>query len=48
MRNGAMDLKQRGPATATREQPFLAISIVGEVRDHLAAVVANGKLAQAD
>src|SRR5690242_14572617 len=28
-----------------REKLFLAINIVGKVRDHLASVVANGKLA---
>jgi hypothetical protein len=33
---------------AGREKLFLAINIVGKVRDHLAAVVANGKLAQAE
>jgi hypothetical protein len=32
---------------AARERLFLAINIVGKVRDHLAATVANGKLAQA-
>jgi hypothetical protein len=31
-----------------REKLFLAINIVGKVRDHLAGVVANGKLAQAE
>jgi hypothetical protein len=31
-----------------REKLFLAINIVGKVRDHLKAVVANGKLAQAE
>ena len=31
-----------------REKLFLAINIVGKVRDHLAAAVANGKLAQAE
>lgn len=31
-----------------REKLFLAINIVGKVRDHLAAVAANGKLAQAE
>jgi len=31
-----------------REKLFLAINIVGKVRDHLAAIVANGKLAQAE
>ncbi|MDI1262509.1 MAG: hypothetical protein PS018_04540 [bacterium] len=31
-----------------REKLFLAINVVGKVRDHLAAVVANGKLAQAE
>ena len=31
-----------------REKLFLAINIVGKVRDHLTAVVANGKLAQAE
>jgi hypothetical protein len=33
---------------AAREKLFLAINIVGKVRDHLNAVVANGKLAQAE
>ena len=33
---------------AGREKLFLAINIVGKVRDHLNAVVANGKLAQAE
>jgi len=33
---------------AGREKLFLAINIVGKVRDHLAGVVANGKLAQAE
>jgi hypothetical protein len=31
-----------------REKLFLAINIVGKVRDHLSAVVANGKLAQVE
>ena len=31
-----------------REKLFLAINIVGKVRDHLTATVANGKLAQAE
>ena len=31
-----------------REKLFLAINVVGKVRDHLGAVVANGKLAQAE
>ncbi|MBA7464883.1 hypothetical protein ES703_43533 [subsurface metagenome] len=31
-----------------REKLFLAINIVGKVRDHLNAVVANGRLAQAE
>jgi hypothetical protein len=31
-----------------REKLFLAINIVGKVRDHLAGVVANGKLARAE
>ena len=31
-----------------REKLFLAINIVGKVRDHLTAVVTNGKLAQAE
>lgn len=31
-----------------REKFFLAITVVGKVRDHLEAVVANGKLAQAE
>ena len=33
---------------AGREKLFLAINIVGKVRDHLVAAVANGKLAQAE
>jgi hypothetical protein len=33
---------------AAREKLFLAINIVGKVRDHLAHVVTNGKLAQAE
>ena len=31
-----------------REKLFLAINIVGKVRDHLNAIVTNGKLAQAE
>ena len=31
-----------------REKLFLAINVVGKVRDHLGAIVANGKLAQAE
>lgn len=31
-----------------REKIFLAINVVGKVRDHLDAIVANGKLAQAE
>jgi hypothetical protein len=34
--------------TTGREKLFLAINIVGKVRDHLGAVVANGKLAEAE
>lgn len=33
---------------AGREKLFLAINVVGKVRDHLAGIVANGKLAQAE
>lgn len=33
---------------AGREKLFLAINIVGKVRDHLASIVANGKLARAE
>lgn len=33
---------------AAREKLFLAINVVGKVRDHLTAIVANGKLAQAE
>jgi len=33
---------------AGREKLFLAINIVGKVHDHLNAVIANGKLAQAE
>jgi hypothetical protein len=31
-----------------REKLFLAINIVGKVRDHLTGIVANGSLAQAE
>src|SRR4029079_12915398 len=31
-----------------REKLFLAINILGKVRDHLAGVLANGRLAQAE
>ncbi len=31
-----------------REKLFLAINVVGKVRDHLTAIVANGKLAAAE
>lgn len=31
-----------------REKLFLAINVVGKVRDHLTAIVNNGKLAQAE
>jgi hypothetical protein len=31
-----------------REKLFLAINVVGKVRDHLSAAVANGRLAQAE
>lgn len=31
-----------------REKAFIAINIVGKVRDHLARVVENGKLSQAE
>jgi len=31
-----------------REKLFLAINIVGKVRDHLTAIVSNGKLAAAE
>lgn len=33
---------------AAREKLFLAINIVGKVRDHLNSIVAGGKLAQAE
>ena len=32
--------------TAGREKLFLAINVVGKVRDHLSNIIANGKLAQ--
>lgn len=32
----------------SREKLFLAVNIVGKVRDHLIAIVTNGKLAQAE
>ncbi len=31
-----------------REKLFLAINVVGKVKDHLNAIVANGKIAQAE
>lgn len=34
--------------TAAREKLFLAVNIVGKVRDHLTAAVTNGRLAQAE
>lgn len=34
--------------TDGREKLFLAINVVGKVRDHLTAIVTNGKLAQAE
>lgn len=33
---------------SAREKLFLAINIVGKVRNHLTAIVNNGKLAQAE
>jgi hypothetical protein len=33
---------------AAREKLFLAINVVGKVRDHLATIVTNGRLAQAE
>jgi hypothetical protein len=33
---------------SAREKLFLAVNIVGKVRDHLTAIVDNGKLAQAE
>jgi|SRR5579872_5778251 len=33
---------------AAREKLFLAINVVGKVRDHLTTIVTNGKLAQAE
>ena len=33
---------------SSREKLFLAINIVGKVRDHLTTAVVNGKLAQAE
>src|SRR5579872_2328258 len=33
---------------AAREKLFLAINIVGKVRDHLTAIITNGKLALAE
>jgi hypothetical protein len=32
----------------SREKLFLAINIVGKVRDHLTAIVTNGKLAEVE
>lgn len=33
---------------AEREKLFLAINVVGKVRDHLTSIINNGKLAQAE
>ena len=33
---------------AAREKLFLAINVVGKVRDHLSGILNNGKLAQAE
>lgn len=33
---------------SAREKLFLAINVVGKVRDHLTSIVTNGKLAQAE
>jgi hypothetical protein len=33
---------------AAREKLFLAINVVGKVRDHLTGILTNGKLAQAE
>lgn len=33
---------------AAREKLFLAVNVVGKVRDHLTSIVTNGKLAQAE
>ena len=33
---------------AAREKLFLAINVVGKVRDHLSGILTNGKLAQAE
>jgi len=33
---------------AAREKLFLAINIVGKVRDHLSAIVTNGRLAETE
>lgn len=35
-------------ATNDREKLFIAINVVGKVRDHLNSVVQNGKLAKAE
>lgn len=34
--------------TAAREKLFLAVNIVGKVRDHLGSVITNGQLAQSE
>lgn len=34
--------------TGAREKLFLAINVVGKVRDHLSNIVTNGRLAQAE
>jgi hypothetical protein len=31
-----------------REKAYIAINVIGKVKDHLSAVIANGKLAQAE
>ncbi|HLH72676.1 MAG TPA: hypothetical protein VKX96_05275 [Chloroflexota bacterium] len=33
---------------AAREKLFLAINVIGKVRDHLSSIVTNGRLAQAE
>ncbi len=35
-------------ATADREKLFIAVNMVGKVRDHLTSVASNGSIAQAE
>lgn len=34
--------------TATREKQFVAVNVIGQVRNHLERIVTNGRLAEAE